>query len=62
MVNVSQRLNNLLNEIEKSQGTLSLLLRDKQTAEDLKQSIKEIKELIEEIKRNPKKFFKFSVF
>lgn len=62
IVKVSYRLDIILNEIEKSEGTLSLLLRDRQTAEDLRQSISEIKELIEEIKKNPKKFFKFSIF
>ncbi len=58
----SQKLDAILKEIETSEGTLALLLKDKNTAEDLRQSIKEIKELIEEIKKNPKKFFKFSVF
>jgi len=58
----SQKLESLLKEIETSDGTLKLLIKDKTVAEDLKQSIKELKELIEEIKKNPKKFFKFSVF
>lgn len=58
----SQKLENLLQEIEASEGTLKLLINDKTVAEDLKQSVKELKELIEEIKKNPKKFFKFSVF
>ncbi|HQA03187.1 MAG TPA: MlaD family protein [Thermodesulfovibrio thiophilus] len=58
----SKKLDNLLQEIEESEGTLGLLLKDKNTAEDLKQSIRELKELIEEIKKNPKKFFKFSIF
>lgn len=58
----SKKLDNLLQAIEESEGTLGLLLKDKNTAEDLKQSIRELKELIEEIKKNPKKFFKFSIF
>jgi len=58
----SKKLDNLLQEIEESEGTLGMLLKDKNTAEDLKQSIRELKELIEEIKKNPKKFFKFSIF
>ncbi|MGC8938260.1 MAG: MlaD family protein [Thermodesulfovibrio sp.] len=58
----SQRLESLLQEIESSQGTLKMLIKDKTVAEDLKQSIKELKELIEEIKKEPKKFFKFSIF
>lgn len=62
LVKVSKRLDNLLNEIDSSQGTLTLLIRDKKMAEDLRNSVKELKELIEEIKKNPKKFFKFSVF
>ncbi len=62
LLNSSKKLDRLLNEIENSEGTISLLLKDKQTATDLKQSIRELKELIEEIKKDPKKFFKFSVF
>lgn len=62
LARVSKRLDNLLGEIESSQGTLALLIRDKKMAEDLRDSVKELKELIEEIKKNPKKFFKFSVF
>ncbi|MCX7988733.1 MAG: MlaD family protein [Thermodesulfovibrio sp.] len=62
LIKVSQRLDKILQELDKSEGTISMLLRDKQTAEDLRQSVREIKELIEEIKKNPKKFFKFSVF
>lgn len=58
----SERLDSLLQEIESSEGTLKMLIRDKTVAEDLKQSIKELKGLIEEIKKDPKKFFKFSVF
>ncbi len=58
----SQKLENLLKDIEESQGTLKMLIKDKTVAEDLKQSIKELKELIEEIKKDPKKFFKFSIF
>lgn len=62
LLNSSKKLDRLLKEIENSEGTISLLLKDKQTATDLKQSIRELKELIEEIKKDPKKFFKFSVF
>ncbi|MEN2994421.1 MAG: MlaD family protein [Thermodesulfovibrio sp.] len=58
----SQKLDNLLQEIERSEGTLKLLIRDKTLAEELKQSIIELRSLIEEIKKNPKKFFKFSIF
>jgi phospholipid/cholesterol/gamma-HCH transport system substrate-binding protein len=69
LVKSSYKLDKILQEIEKSEGPLHLLLRDKQTSEDLKQSIKELrnlikelKELTEEIRKNPKKFFKFSIF
>lgn len=62
LIKSSKKLDKLIQEFENSEGTFSLLLRDKQTAEDLKQSVRELKELIEEIKKNPKKFFKFSVF
>ncbi|GAB6183828.1 MlaD family protein [Thermodesulfovibrio hydrogeniphilus] len=62
LLSSSQKLDAILKEIETSEGTLALLIKDKNTAEDLRQSIREIKELIEEIKKNPKKFFKFSVF
>lgn len=62
LVKSSKKLDKLLLEFENSEGTFSLLLRDKQIAEDLKQSVRELRELIEEIKKNPKKFFKFSVF
>lgn len=62
LLKTSQRLDSLLREIESSQGTLKVLISDKALAEDLKQSIRELKELIEEIKKDPKKFFKFSIF
>lgn len=62
LVKVSKRLDSLLSEIDSSQGTLALLIRDRKMAEDLRESVRELKELIEEIKRNPRKFFKFSVF
>ncbi|MCS7164208.1 MAG: MlaD family protein [Thermodesulfovibrio sp.] len=58
----SQKLDNFLQEIERSEGTLKLLISDKTLADELKQSIIELRSLIEEIKKNPKKFFKFSIF
>ncbi len=62
LLSSSQKIDRLLREIENSEGTLTLLLKDKQTASDLKQTIQELKSLLEEIKKDPKKFFKFSVF
>ncbi len=62
LVRSFQKLDAILKDIETSEGTFALLLKDRKTAEDLRKSIEEIKELIEEIKKNPKKFFKFSVF
>ncbi len=62
LLSLSQKIDRLLGQIENSEGTLALLLRDKQTASDLKQTIQELRSLLEEIKKDPKKFFKFSIF
>lgn len=62
LTNSSKKLDKLISDIENSEGAFKLILKDRDTAEELKKTVKELRELIEEIRKNPKKFFKFSVF
>jgi len=69
LAQASERLSVILQRIEKGEGTAGLLLRDEEMAKELKGTIKELKETITELKgltsdirKEPKKYFKFSVF
>jgi phospholipid/cholesterol/gamma-HCH transport system substrate-binding protein len=48
--------------VEGGEGTLGKLVNDEKLYADLNSSVKSMKELIEDVKRNPRKYFKFSVF
>lgn len=58
----SERLSVLMGSIEAGQGTLGKLVVDPKLYEETQASVTQLKELIEEVKKNPKKFFSFSVF
>jgi phospholipid/cholesterol/gamma-HCH transport system substrate-binding protein len=58
----SGRLSVILQRVEKGEGTAGMLVRDEELAKELKDTVKELKELTSDIRKNPKKYFKFSVF
>lgn len=69
MVAMSGRLDSLLvetrsmaNRVNAGEGTLGRLMHDEKLYEDLNSSVLSLKALIEDVKKNPKKYFKFSVF
>ena len=69
MVVLSGRLDSLLTEtralatrVNAGEGTLGRLVRDEKLYDDLNKSVLSLQALIEDVKRNPKKYFKFSVF
>lgn len=62
LTQASGRLSAILQSVEKGEGTAGVLVRDEELAKELKDTIKELKELTSDIRKNPKKFFKFSVF
>ena len=48
--------------VERGEGTLGRLVNDEKLYTDLQTSVKSLNELILDVKKNPKKYFKFSVF
>lgn len=62
LVQSSVRLQAILQRIEKGEGTAGMLVRDEELAQELKDTIKELKGLTSDIRKDPKKYFKFSVF
>ncbi len=67
--NASRKLDSLLSGINSGEGTAGLLVKDKELAAQLKETVAglsdavlELKELTKDIKAHPKKYFKFSVF
>ena len=58
----SGNLSSILKRIDSGEGTAGALIRDEELAKELKDTIRELKELTADIKKNPKKYFKFSVF
>lgn len=52
----------MTNKVERGEGTLGRLVNDEKLYTDLNASVTSLKALIEDVKRNPRKYFKFSVF
>jgi phospholipid/cholesterol/gamma-HCH transport system substrate-binding protein len=66
---LSQRLDSLrvtiqdlTGKVERGEGTLGRLVNDEKLYADLNASVVSLRALIEDVKKNPKKYFKFSVF
>ena len=59
---LSTVLKRLSTRVDDGQGTLGKLVQDDKLYDDLSASVQSLKSLIEEIKKNPKKYFKVSVF
>ncbi|HXW68122.1 MAG TPA: MlaD family protein [Dissulfurispiraceae bacterium] len=69
MKSASQKLDTMLSKINSGEGTAGVLLKDKELAAQLKETVaglseavRELKELTRDIKAHPKRYFKFSVF
>jgi phospholipid/cholesterol/gamma-HCH transport system substrate-binding protein len=65
----SQKLDTLLSEIDSGEGTAGVLVKDKEFAAQLKETVTglsevvlELKELTKDVKAHPYKYFKFSIF
>ena len=58
---IIKNLNNISNKISDGQGNLGLLNSDDQLYRNIEKTTKDISILVEEIKKNPKKYFNFSV-
>ncbi len=57
-----KRADSLINSFEKSEGTIKKLIYDDSTYRKIDSLLTEIKTIVEDIKRNPRKYFKFSIF
>jgi phospholipid/cholesterol/gamma-HCH transport system substrate-binding protein len=69
MNRLSDRLDSLSNtlqtvsrKVERGEGTLGKLVNDEKAYTDLRASLNNLNALIADIQKNPKKYFKFSVF
>jgi len=58
---IIKNLNNITNKISVGQGNLGLLNSDDQLYRNIEKTTNDISILVEEIKKNPKKYFNFSV-
>ncbi|MEN3044635.1 MAG: MlaD family protein [Candidatus Hydrothermales bacterium] len=56
------RADSLLKKVEESNGTLKKLLIDDSTYRKVDSLLKEVKDLIRDIKKDPRRYFKFSIF
>lgn len=62
VVTTVQTLNQILDKINKGNGSLGLLINDKQLYEEVTKTASDLNKLLEDIKANPKKYVKVSVF
>tara|TARA_B100000575_G_C23105978_1_gene638382 strand:- start:923 stop:1849 length:927 start_codon:yes stop_codon:yes gene_type:complete len=58
---IIKNLNNITNKISSGQGNLGLLNNDDQLYKNIEKTTNDISILVEEIKKDPKKYFNFSV-
>jgi phospholipid/cholesterol/gamma-HCH transport system substrate-binding protein len=55
-------IQDMTNKVDRGEGTLGKLVNDEKLYTDLNASVTSLRALIEDVKRNPRKYFKFSVF
>jgi len=58
----SAELRKALTTLNSGQGTAGRLLKDRKTLDELDKTLEELNRLIADIRKNPKKYFKFSIF
>lgn len=56
------KLERILEEIQSGKGLMGAMIKDEELKEDLKKTLQSLDALIEDIKKNPRKYFKFSLF
>ncbi|MEW6685351.1 MAG: MlaD family protein [Candidatus Edwardsbacteria bacterium] len=59
---VSARLDSITAQIQKGEGTVGQLMKDKELYEEIKKTTKDIDELVKDIKTNPKKYINVGIF
>ncbi|HXX56812.1 MAG TPA: MlaD family protein [Thermodesulfovibrionales bacterium] len=57
----SAQLSSILERIDNGEGTAGALIRDEELAKELKETIGEVKELAGDIRKNPGRYFRFSI-
>ncbi len=57
-----KEIRGIINQLNSGKGSAGKMLKDDKYIERLDKAIEELTKLIEDIKKNPKKYFKFSVF
>ncbi len=62
IIRVIQAMDSLMSQIQRGEGTLSLLASDSTLYRETTKTIVEMRQLMADIKENPRKYFKFSVF
>lgn len=58
----SEELRKTLETLNSGKGSAGRLLKDRKTLDELDRTLNELNKLIEDIRKNPKKYFKFSIF
>jgi phospholipid/cholesterol/gamma-HCH transport system substrate-binding protein len=58
----SERLNMILEKIDRGDGVMGSLVSDDQLSEELKTTLRELNLLVKEIREHPGRFFRFSLF
>jgi phospholipid/cholesterol/gamma-HCH transport system substrate-binding protein len=56
------KLNAIMDRLDKGQGTLGNLLKNEEAWKELTKALNDFSLLLEDVKKNPKKYFNFSVF
>jgi len=59
---LTQSLNSVAGKVDNGQGTLGKLVNQDKLYQDLSTSVAALRALIEDIKKNPKDYFRFSIF
>ena len=62
LTSTSLHINSILEKIDKGEGAAGALIGDKEVAQEVRETVSDLKKLMEEIRKNPYKYFKFSVF
>ncbi len=56
------RMDTMIASVDSSQGTLSQVLHDRALYDELVVTVKDTRELLNDVKKNPRRYFKVSVF
>ena len=62
LVLASEHLSSILQSIDSGKGTAGTLVKDEELARELADTIRELRALTGDIRKNPRSYFKFSVF